>query len=216
MSDGYRYIPGAYGPHGPFPQAEGGYFPPATRPNPARKVNGISVEEYDPAREQINAQRRAIYESRLKRLRGIDYKQPFRSPSGERLDSACYRSGMRDDVDDARVYAFRAGTRVQQRTGYVERGSQRETKRTRERSRERLQSQSLPQKVRAVQEYEEMLALGRKSYYRVLTHGQRAFVWPMQPGQKMPEKLTLAEAVKRAKFLSERRDPRVTGKYWKP
>lgn len=45
MSDGYRYIWGAYGPHGPFPQAEGGYFPPRARNNPDPFAPPIPLEE---------------------------------------------------------------------------------------------------------------------------------------------------------------------------
>ena len=44
MTSGYRYIWGAYGPHGPFPQAQGGYFPPKTAINNPDYVRHLSIE----------------------------------------------------------------------------------------------------------------------------------------------------------------------------
>lgn len=184
--------------------------------NPTRKIDGITVEPYDKARDQINAQRRAIYEDKLKRLLGINYKQPFRSPHGVRLDSALWWTGQQAFVREAHRFAFAAGTAVQQKTGWLKRGSQDITKRTRERSKERHEEKSEAERLLDKQNYEEMLAIVRENYYRVLTYAGKAYIWPMPPGQKRPKAMTVDAAVKQAKFLSERRDPRNTGRWWTP
>lgn len=44
--DGYRRIWGAHGAHGPFPQAEGGYFPPTTRINP-KNAGRVDISRYE-------------------------------------------------------------------------------------------------------------------------------------------------------------------------
>lgn len=187
-----------------------------SRKNPTRKIDGITVEPYDKARDQINAQRRAIYEDKLKRLLGINYKQPFRSPHGVRLDSALWWTGQQAFVREAHRFAFAAGTAVQQKTGWLKRGSQDITKRTRERSKERHEEKSEAERLLDKQNYEEMLAIVRENYYRVLTYAGKAYIWPMPPGQKRPKAMTVDAAVKQAKFLSERRDPRNTGRWWTP
>lgn len=184
-----------------------------TRRNP--KHQGIEV--YDPNLEQIRAQRQAIYESRVKKLLGAPNATEFRNSNGLRLDAYVLRRHPNKAplLAEAFRYAFSAGTSVQQRTGFLEPGSQRPTKKAATRSRERYANPD--ELFRNRQDYEETLAIPRKSFYRVVAEGKSFFVWPLSPDDDVPTAFrTAKEAKEYASFLNATLDPRETDDWFKP
>lgn len=192
--------------------------PEAQRP-PPRKADSVpnpragSPEVYDPRLEQIRAQRQGIYETTVLR---ILKRKTFRDRYGNRADLLLEP----DEIRETGKSMFSIGTGVPSRDARLKRGTQEPTAKASLESYRRYQD---PDHVlRNRQDYEETLALLRHSgFYRPTveyTHrGVRYFVWPLQPGQRVPAGyLTQREAEDVAAHLSAKKDPRATGKWWKP
>ena len=192
--------------------------PEASRP-PPRKADtvpnprGGSPEVYDPRLEQVRAQRQGIYETSVLRATG---KRAFRDRYG-------YRADLHLDPESLHELGrmmFSIGTGVPSRDKRLKRGTQDPTPKSISESEKRYQD---PDHVlRNRQDYEETLALLRKSgFYRptieYTSRGVRYFVWPLSPGQRVPQSfLTQREAESVAADFSAKKDPRATGKWWKP
>lgn len=155
-----------------------------SRPNPK------DLDIYDPREEQMRAQRQAIYESQVLKSLGLRYNDSFRLGSKRRDLELINTVGL----DSVRTLIgrsmFAMGTRVQQRTGFVAPRTQQFTPKTAEASKLRY-SGNFDELIQNRQDYEETLGIARKSgFYRVVpeitTAGIRYFVWPMQPGQRVP------------------------------
>lgn len=188
---------------------------PATAPSaqlgPARKNPPTQV--YDPREEQLRAQRQGIYESEVKRQLGLPSSTPFRDArTGRRLD--CKLKNPPTSL------MFAIGTAVQQRDSRLRPGSQTATPRSAWESEARYEN--LSALVLNRQDYEETLALSRKSgFYRAVAeptqHGLRFFVWPMPPGQERPLMAPSAEGAERMiERLNRTLDPRKTSRWWTP
>lgn len=192
--------------------------PEALRP-PPRKANTVpnpragSPETYDPRLEQVRAQRQGIYETSVKRATG---RKTFRDRYGSRADLLL----TPEEREELGRTMFAIGTGVPSRDARLKRGTQEPTAKAAQESLRRYQD---PDHVlRNRQDYEETLALLRRSgFYRptleYTSRGVRYFVWPLQPGQRVPQGLmTQVEAERVAADLSAKKDPRATGTWWKP
>jgi hypothetical protein len=167
------------------------------------------VVEYDPFEEQLRAQRQAIYESYVKKLKR---RKSFRNKQGRRIDLGLSRAQRAEGM--RRMFAI--GTGVQKKHGYLVPGTQTPTLKAMRRSRERMAE---PIKLLANrQDYEETLALGRKGpFYRVTAEPTGYFVWPMPPGRQTPLGFSSAEgALAKADELNRNADPRKTRTFWTP
>lgn len=184
----------------------------------AAEVNPKRGDVYDIDIEQLRAQGQAIYESYIQRLFDVKW---FRDPeTGRRLDADIPRDTVRELVA---TYVFAVGTGVGQRTGFIEPGTRRPTLRAVDRSRERTQPGWADKLLRNRQDYEETLALARRSgaFYRVVPEhtvvGIRYFVWPLPPGTRIPTAFSSeASAQRTASELNTTRDPTQTDRWWMP
>jgi hypothetical protein len=181
--------------------------------NPAR---GRATDLYDPKEEQIRAQRQGIYESCVRKELGLPSGVPFRESDGTRLDAA-----LSDERRQAliRRCMFQIGTGVPQRDGRLVAGKQMPTAKAIAESKARYKN--VDALVRNRQDYEETLGLARKSgFYRIVPEqtrtGTKFFVWPMKPGQRLPQGFDNAEAAQREAARRNRTSsPTESGRWWK-
>jgi DNA-binding NarL/FixJ family response regulator len=188
----------------------------------AAKKNPRGSDIYDPREEQLRAQRQAIYESSLLRDEPQLRFKSFRNAKGERLDQHIIEE---DELPWLREYIgqkmFRIGVGVQKRDQRLKRkdGYLSLTAKTISESKKRYSD--VDKLVRNRQDYEESLALMRKStFYRVTPEptreGLKYFVWPMQPGQRLPKGFTSKKRAENVANLANRDAPTVGGAWWKP
>lgn len=177
---------------------------------------------YDPREEQLRAQRQAIYETSLLRDEPQLKFKSFRNSKGERLDKVITEEG---DLPWLRKYIgkkmFQIGVGVQKRDLGVRRkdGYLVPTNSTITKSQSRYSD--VDKLVRNRQDYEESLALMRKSsFYRVTKEptrdGWMYFVWPLQPGQRIPKGFKDKKRAENVVNLANRDAPTVGGAWWKP
>ena len=187
---------------------------------PLKNPRGSDI--YDPREEQLRAQRQAIYESSLLRDEPQLKFKSFRNSKGERLDQHIIEEG---DFPWLQKYIgkkmFRIGVGVQKRDGRLKRkdGYLSLTAKTIGESKKRYDD--VDKLVRNRQDYEESLALMRKStFYRVTPEptpeGLKYFVWPMQPGQRLPKGFSSKKRAENVANLANRDAPTVGGAWWKP
>jgi len=192
--------------------------------------------EYDPREWQLHAQTAKIYESLLKKEMGAN---TFRSPDQRQLrldahhlmrhrwNSDAVLKAYRDLV--SRAFASTVGPG--QKHQWVIPGTRKPSQRATEASQARYHGQyvgsdgktrTLDDLVNDRQSYEEMLGIVRSDFYRVTEEptqaGNRYFVWPMKPGQRVPGPGLKSEqaALRYASKLSEEADPRVTERWHVP
>ena len=186
------------------------------------KFNPRGSDIYDPREEQLRAQRQAIYESSLLRDEPQLKFKTFRNAKGERLDQHVIEEG---DFPWLQKYIgkkmFRIGVGVQKRDRRLKRkdGYLSLTAKTIGESKRRYAD--VDKLVRNRQDYEESLALMRKSsFYRVTKEPTRDgwvyFVWPMQPGQRIPKGFSSKKRAENVANLANRDAPTVGGAWWKP
>ncbi len=189
--------------------------------DPAKR-NPRGSDIYDPREEQLRAQRQAIYESSLLRDEPQLRFKSFRNSKGERLDQHVIEEG---DFPWLQKYIgkkmFRIGVGVQKRDRRLKRkdGYLSLTAKTIRESKKRYAD--VDKLVRNRQDYEESLALMRKSsFYRVTKEPTRDgwvyFVWPMQPGQRIPKGFSSKKRAENVANLANRDAPTVGGAWWKP
>lgn len=189
---------------------------------PGSYGNPRGSDIYDPREEQLRAQRQAIYESSLLRDEPQLRFKSFRNAKGERLDQHVIEEG---DFPWLQKYIgkkmFRIGVGVQKRDGRLKRkdGYLSLTAKTISESKKRYSD--VDKLVRNRQDYEESLALARKStFYRVTPEptreGLKYFVWPMQPGQRLPKGFASKKRAENVANLANRDAPTVGGAWWKP
>lgn len=187
---------------------------------PKRNPRGSDI--YDPREEQLRAQRQAIYETSLLRDEPQLKFKSFRNSKGERLDQIITEEG---DLPWLRKYIgkkmFQIGVGVQKRDLGVRRkdGYLVPTNSTITKSQSRYSD--VDKLVRNRQDYEESLALMRKSsFYRVTKEptrdGWMYFVWPLQPGQRIPKGFKNKKRAENVVNLANRDAPTVGGAWWKP
>lgn len=187
--------------------------PPPRKANPVPNPRSGSLEVYDPRLEQVRAQRQGIYETSVLRA---TKKKSFRDRNGHRADLLLDP----DVLHEMGRMMFTIGTGVPYRDQRLRRGTQSPTSKSISESQRRYDDPD--HLIRNRQDYEETLSLLRKSgFYRpTMEHtarGARYFVWPLVPGQRVPQPLlTQREAEAVAADLSAKKDPRATGKWWKP
>ena len=165
-------------------------------------LNPSGRDVYDPTEEQKRAQVQAIYETEVRRELGLPYDTSFRDGRGNRLD-------VKHRIVGPNVWGMQGGLRIRHGDkDYLRKAKQR--------------YRDVDHLVRNRQDYEETLALHRQSgFYRPTQEptkdGLRYFVWPMPPGVELPMWMVDKAAAKEyARELSDRHDPRRTGKWWKP
>jgi hypothetical protein len=83
----------------------------------------IKVEDYNPNEEQFHAQVQGIYEGLVKADLGLSSTTPFKDARGKRLD-AKFSQG---EVDALLSQAFRIGSGIGQRQGYLKKGTNQPT-----------------------------------------------------------------------------------------
>lgn len=185
----------------------------------ARKNPGKD-DVYDPKMEQMRAITQGMYESAVRRATG---EKEFRDARGMRAD---VKHSYFPDV--GRMFAMRTG--VGSRDKRMKVGTQAPTKKSVDESRLRYEGKNprtgefvgFEHLVQNRQDYEETLALGRKSaFYRVIPElargGIKHCIWPMSPGNHLPMCYPgIADARDRAAELNRYYDPRKTGKWWTP
>ena len=188
----------------------------------AAKKNPRGSDIYDPREEQLRAQRQAIYESSLLRdVPQLKFKT-FRNARGERLDEYVVADGHFPWLQKyIGKKMFRIGVGVQKRDQRLKRkdGYLSLTAKTIGESKKRYSD--VDKLVRNRQDYEESLALMRKStFYRVTPEptreGLKYFVWPMQPGQRLPKGFASKKRAENVANLANRDAPTVGGAWWKP
>jgi len=189
---------------------------------------------FDPREWQLHAQTNGIYESLVKKKLGA---KTFRSPDQRqlRLDAHYLMNNPSPEtVRELRGLVSRAfGSTVGpgQKHSWVKAGTRSPSARSAGASLERYQGTYLgtdgkvrdfDDLVNTRQSYEEMLAICRDQFYRVTeeptSSGNKYFVWPMVPGQRLPGPGLTTEqaAIRFAVRMSEQRDPRRTGKWHIP
>jgi hypothetical protein len=190
--------------------------------------------DYDPRKWQLSSITNRTYESMLMRKFGAE---SFRSPDERqlRLDAhAVATQGAKaiEEINRARGIAFGSTMNRGKKHGWVELKSDRwvPSKSTAEKSKLRYEGRyrsssglkTLDDLVNGRQSYEEMLAIGRGSgFYRVTEEptvsGIRYFVWPMPPGQRVPQGYpSLKKADQVASRLERTQNPLVTGVWHVP
>ena len=200
-----------------------------TKSNP-----GKDQDIYLPEEEQLRAQRQAIYETSLSRKMGKKYPPPagsdvggwtipkaFRDTRGKRLDAKIIR---KEGPDQLRPYMqrrmFAMGTGVQQRDSRLKKGTQTPTAKAIRESKARYSD--VDKLVRNRQDYEESLAIARKSsFYRITKEptkrGWEYFVWPLPPGERIPTAYKReGDARRRATSLERTANPLYSDKWWTP
>jgi hypothetical protein len=184
---------------------------------PITATRNPKTEIYDPREEQVRAQRQGIYESLVRKELGLPSKTEFRTPDGKRLDTQL--SAERRAALTSKTFAI--GTRVPSRDKRLYSGTQTPTPKSIEESRQRYAD--VDHVIRNRQDYEETLALNRKSgFYRmtlepVSWNTQAYFIWPMPPDVKGPLMvLSESRALKLVGELNQTKDPRKTGRWWVP
>ena len=189
------------------------------KPKPQRKAKhpGKDQDIYLPEEEQLRAQRQAIYETSLSRKMG----KPFRDARGKRLDAKIIR---KEGPDQLRPYMqrrmFAMGTGVQQRDSRLKKGTQTPTAKAIRESKARYSD--VDKLVRNRQDYEESLAIVRKSgFYRITKEptkrGWEYFVWPLPPGERIPTAYKRrGDARRRATSLERTANPLYSDKWWTP
>lgn len=184
--------------------------------NPAKGGKDI----YDPRTEEVRVIRQEIYQSKVRKELGFGYKEPFRDKKGVRLDVKAIRRGALPKLRQlVKVAMFQMGTGVGQRIGQLVSGKQTPTKKG---IRESLQRYQNPDNLlRNRQDYEETLAIARKSFFRVVPEqtkkGVGYFVWPMYGAQKFPAGFaTMQEAKAEAARLNRNMNPlKDPTKWWR-
>lgn len=170
---------------------------------------------YDPREEQVRAQRQGIYEQLVKKALRLPSSTPFRDARGRRLD-------IRGPGPALVSQAFAIGTAVPQKHARLMPGSQTPTVFAAAESHARYRD--VDRLLRNRQDYEETLALARRSFYRVTTEptqtGDARFIWPLPPKQtrpvRVPDRASDAEVQAVLAQLNETMDPRSTGVFWLP
>ena len=188
------------------------------------KRNPRGSDIYDPREEQLRAQRQAIYESSLLRDEPQLKFKSFRNTKGKRLDQLVVEEG---DLPWLRKYLgkkmFQIGVGVQKRDRRLQMdlfdGYLVPSKKTIAESKKRYAD--VDKLTRNRQDYEESLALMRKSsFYRVTKEptrtGWKYFVWPMQPGQRIPRGFESKKRAENVARLADRDAPTLGGRWWKP
>jgi transposase len=188
------------------------------------KRNPRGSDIYDPREEQLRAQRQAIYESSLLRDEPQLKFKSFRNTKGKRLDQLVVEEG---DLPWLRKYLgkkmFQIGVGVQKRDRRLQMdlfdGYLVPSKKTIAESKKRYAD--VDKLTRNRQDYEESLALMRKSsFYRVTKEptrtGWKYFVWPMQPGQRIPKGFESKKRAENVARLADRDAPTLGGRWWKP
>ena len=146
----------------------------------------------------------------------------FRNARGERLDEYVVADGHFPWLQKyIGKKMFRIGVGVQKRDQRLKRkdGYLSLTAKTIGESKKRYSD--VDKLVRNRQDYEESLALMRKStFYRVTPEptreGLKYFVWPMQPGQRLPKGFASKKRAENVANLANRDAPTVGGAWWKP
>lgn len=136
--------------------------PTATKRAAAATKPTRKTKPYDPSEEQFNAQVQAIYENQVKKKLGKKSTAAFKS-GGVRLDEAALKSRKltKTALRELLKSAFIIATRVGQKHGWLEKGTQKATSKGRSRSMERYMDEKHRKSNR--RDYERTLALVRKS-----------------------------------------------------
>ena len=186
-------------------------------------LNPSGRDVYDPREEQIRAQVQAIYESLVRRELGLPYGTHFRDSKGMRLDAKHGVVGPSTWGMQRTLEIRREGDNLPKRGEDGQAFKARMAKKKQAALRKAKQRyRDVDHLIRNRQDYEETLALQRRSgFYRPTQEptkdGLRYFVWPMPPGVELPMWMVDKAAAKEyARELSDRHDPRRTGKWWKP
>jgi hypothetical protein len=159
-----------------------------------------------------------VYESSVKSELGV--KGDFCDADDVRLDvkSGLYRNSEKIRNLVSRAFAITKSNA--KKFGYVDPETGALTQRSIAESYKRY-NENVDHLMINRQDYEETLALARKSFYRVTFEptaaGFKFFVWPMRPGQSIPERYnSQEEAEKVVDTANGRHDPRQTGIWWSP
>ena len=141
----------------------------------ARRTPKLSIEDYDPTREQFNAMVQGVYESLVRRELNKPYSTPFRDRRGQRLDVKHFLDPERQRELLSQAYAI--ATRQGQKHGFLAPGTQTATQRGRSRAKERITDRkALAANVR---DFEETLSMVRKGHSRrVVKKGRLYWVQP--------------------------------------
>lgn len=94
----------------------------------------IKVEDYNPNEEQFHAQVQGIYEGLVKADLGLSSSSSFKDARGKRLDNKF----SQDEVDNLLSQAFRIGSGIGQKHGYLKKGTNDPTLRGRAKSAARV------------------------------------------------------------------------------
>ena len=176
----------------------------------ASRTPKLSIEDYDPTREQFNATVQGIYESLVRKELNKPYSTSFRDRSGQRLDVKHFLGSDRQRELLSQAYAI--ATSQAQKHGFLASGTQTATRKGQMRSKERIADRkALAANVR---DFEETLSMVRKGHSRRVVKKGRLY-W-VQPDKRKFTRLQDAKAyITRQERQEGTLPPRENPSHWK-